>query len=191
MWPGDRLAPPVIASVQQREKLDVASDVLAHAVAAGQVNAAVLYVRRRKNEFVKSFGAARSPDDLFLLGSISKPMTVAGLMTLYDQGRFQLHDPVRRFLPEFTGSARDRIAVRQLLTHVSGLPDQLPENEALRKRHAPLSEFVAGAIRTPLLFVPGSRYEYSSMAILLASEIGRRISGTGISSLLEKAVWLM
>jgi CubicO group peptidase (beta-lactamase class C family) len=48
----------------------------------------------------------------------------------------------------------------------------------LRRRHAPLSEFVAGAIRTPLLFEPGTRYEYSSMALLLASEIARRISGT-------------
>ncbi len=186
---GTAWAAPVIAAGQQREKLDVAAEVLAHAMAGRQVNAAVLYVRHRKNEFVKSFGAARSPDDLFLLGSISKPMTVAALMTLYDQGRFRLDDPVRKFLPEFTGGARDRITVRQLLTHVSGLPDQLPENEALRKRHAPLSEFVARAIRTPLRFEPGSRYEYSSMAILLASEIGRRISGTALPAFLEEAVF--
>jgi beta-lactamase class C len=117
-------------------------------------------------------------DDLFLLGSISKLMTAAALMTLYDQGRFRLDDPVRKFLPEFTGATRDRIDIQQLLTHISGLPDQLPENQALRKRHAPLPEFVAGAVRTPLLFEPGSRYEYSSMAILLAAEVARRISGT-------------
>ena len=128
-------------------------------------------------------------DDLFLLGSISKPMTAAALMTLYDQGRFRLDDPVRKFLPEFTGAARDRITVRQLLTHVSGLPDQLPENQALRKRHAPLSEFVAGAVRTPLLFEPGSRYEYSSMAILLAAEVARRISGTEFPAFIEQAVF--
>ena len=116
-------------------------------------------------------------------------MTVAALMTLYDQGKFRLDDPVRKFLPEFTGAARDRITVQQLLTHVSGLPDQLPENAALRKRHAPLSEFVAGAIRTPLLFEPGSRYEYSSMAILLAAEIARRISGTAFPAFVEEAVF--
>jgi CubicO group peptidase (beta-lactamase class C family) len=179
----------VIAAVQQADKLAVAADVLAHAVSTGRVSAAVLYVRHRKRELVHSFGAARSPDDLFLLGSISKPITVAALMTLHDRGRFRLDDPVRKFLPEFSGAGRDRITVRHLLTHVSGLPDQLPANDALRKRHAPLSEFVAGAIRTPLLFEPGSRYGYSSMAILLASEIGRRIRGAALPAFVEEAIF--
>ena len=132
MWCGDRLGGPVIAAVQRPDKLDDAADVLTRAAAEGQVTAAVLYVRHRGTVFARSFGAARSVDDLFLLGSISKPMTAAALMTLYDRGRFRLDDPVRKFLPEFTGAARDRITVRQLLTHVSGLPDQLPENAALR-----------------------------------------------------------
>jgi CubicO group peptidase (beta-lactamase class C family) len=186
---GTAWAAPVTAAVQQPDKLEVAADILARAVAAGQVHAAVLYVRHRGGAFIRCFGAARSTDALFLLGSISKPMTAAALMTLHDRGRFRLDDPVRRFLPEFTGGARDRITVRQLLTHVSGLPDQLPENEALRKRHAPLSEFVAAAVRTPLLFEPGTRYEYSIMAILLAAEVARRISGTAFSAFVEEAVF--
>jgi CubicO group peptidase (beta-lactamase class C family) len=179
----------VIAGVQQPDKLEAAADVLTRAAASGQVHAAVLYVRHRGVGFVRSFGAARSPDALFLLGSISKPMTVAALMSLHDRDRFRLDHPVRRFLPDFTGGARDRITVRQLLTHVSGLPDQLPENGALRKRHAQLSDFVAAAIRTPLLFEPGTRYEYSSMAILLASEVVRRISGTEFPAFIDQAVF--
>ena len=179
----------MIAAVQQPDKLDIAAGVLASATAAGQVDAAVLYIRHRSGVFARSFGIARSVDALFLLGSISKPMTAAALMTLYDRGKFRLEDPVRKFLPEFAGAARGRITVRQLLTHVSGLPDQLPENEALRRRHAPLSEFVAGAIRTPLLFEPGSRYEYSSMAFLLASEVARRIIGTEFPTFIEEAVF--
>jgi CubicO group peptidase (beta-lactamase class C family) len=178
-----------MAVAQPQDKLDVAADVLTRAVAGGQVAAAALYVRHRGGVFARSFGAARSVDEPFLLGSISKTMTAAALMTLYDQGKFQLDDPVRKFLPEFTGAARDRITVRQLLTHVSGLPDQLPENQALRKRHAPLADFVAGAIRTPLLFEPGSRYEYSSMALLLAAEIAQRISGTGLLALIDEFVF--
>ncbi len=178
-----------MAAVQQGDKLDLAADVLTRAVAGGPVAAAVLYVRHRGGVFVRSFGAARSADTLFVLGSISKPMTVTALMTLHDRDRFRLDDPVRRFLPDFNGGARGRITVRQLLTHVSGLPDQLPENAALRRRHAPLSEFVAGAVRTPLLFEPGTRYEYSSMAILLAAEIARRISGTAVPALVEEAVF--
>ncbi len=59
--------------------------------------------------------------------------------------------------------------------HTSGLPDQLPDNDALRARHAPLSEFVAGACRVPLLFTPGTRYHYQSMGILLVAEIVERV----------------
>jgi CubicO group peptidase (beta-lactamase class C family) len=179
----------MFAAAQSHDKLDPAADVLARAVAVGQVAAAVLYVRHRSGVFAKPFGAARSIDKLFFLGSISKPMTATALLTLYDQGRFQLDDPVRKFLPEFTGAARDRITIRQLLTHVSGLPDQLPENQALRKRHAPLADFVAGAVRTPLLFEPGSRYEYSSMAFMLVAEIAGRISGTGFLAFIEDSLF--
>ena len=88
-------------------------------------------------------------------------------MTLFDRGEFQLDDPLKKFIPQFTGEGRDQATIRHLLTHVSGLPDQLPENDALRRKHAGLAEFVEQAIRTPLLFAPGSRYQYSSMAILL------------------------
>ena len=153
------------------------------------MDGAVLYVRHRNGVFARSFGTARSVDELFLLGSISKTMTAAALMTLYDQGSFELDDPVRKFLPEFTGAGRERITVRQLLTHVSGLPDQLPENESLRKRHAPLADFVVGALRTQLGFEPGSRYEYSSMALLLAAEVAQRISGTAFLTFIDDAVF--
>ena len=179
---------PLIAAVQSN-KLDAAAGVLAKAAAEGQVHAAALYVRQGRNVFARSFGASKSADDIFLLASISKPMSAAALMTLYDQGKFRLDDPVRKFIPEFSGGARDRITVRQLLTHVSGLPDQLPENQALRKRHAKQSEFVERAVRTPLLFEPGFRYGYSSMGILVASEVAHRISGTGFLRFIDETVF--
>ncbi len=182
------MASPLLAAVRQ-DKLDAAAAVLASATADGQVDAAALYVRHSDSEFARSFGAAKSVDDIFLLASISKPISVAALMTLYDQGKFGLDDPVKRFVPEFTGDARDKITIRQLLTHVSGLPDQLPENQMLRKRHAPLADFVDVAIRTPLLFEPGSRYSYSSMAILLATEVAHRITGRGILDFVNQTVF--
>src|SRR6516165_479266 len=55
-------AAPLIAAVQKPDELDVAADVLKHATAGGQVDAAVLYVRHRSGAFARSFGAARSVD---------------------------------------------------------------------------------------------------------------------------------
>ncbi|MEQ9408710.1 MAG: serine hydrolase domain-containing protein [Fuerstiella sp.] len=178
---------PVMAAVQD-DKLQVAADVLQRASDSGQVEAAALYVRQAEREFVRSFGAADSKDAIFLLASISKPITIAAVMTLFEAGEFGLEDPVQKFIPEFRGDGRERITMRQLFTHNSGLPDQLPENSKLRAAHAPLSEFVERAIRTPLLFSPGSKFGYSSMAILLASEVARRISHRPIATLVDEAV---
>lgn len=173
----------------QAQRFEAAAEVLSQAVSRQQLAAAALYVDHKQAVTSHVFGAADSQDDMFLIASISKPMTVAALMTLYEQNEFQLDTPAQRFLPEFRGQGRERITVRQLLTHVSGLPDQLPENTELRKGHAPLSEFVQGALRTPLLFAPGSRYSYSSMAILLASEIAARVSGMPFPAFLAQQIF--
>jgi CubicO group peptidase (beta-lactamase class C family) len=69
------------------------------------------------------------------------------------------------------------------------LPDQLPENDKLRSRHASLTEFADRAIRTPLQFPPGSKYQYSSMAVLLATRVAELISGTDILKLVDRAVF--
>lgn len=185
---GTFLASPLMAAVKQ-DGLDAAAGVLERATREGQVHAATLYVRQAASVFTRSFGAASSQNDIYLLASISKPMSAAAVMTLYDRGEFDLDDPAVKFLPEFTGNGRERITIRRLLTHVSGLPDQLPENETLRKRHATLAEFVEHALRTPLLFEPGSQYSYSSMAILLAAEIAQRISGVPFHELTARVVF--
>src|SRR5438093_4827374 len=157
------LAAPAVAALR-RERLDEAVEALARATREGQVAAAVLHVVQRETSFTRSFGKARSDDAMFLLGSISKPISVTALMTLFDRGEFKLGDPLKKFIPQFAGDRRDQVTMQHLLTHVSGLPDQLAENKELRSKHASLSEFVAHAIPAQLHFVPGSRYQYSSMA---------------------------
>lgn len=179
---------PLVAALRQSD-FNAAADSLARANESGQIRAASLYVRQGSLEFNKSIGDCKSSRDMFLIASISKPMSVAGIMTLYQQGHFRLDDGVRKFIPEFTGDGRENITVRQLLTHVSGLPDQLPENGVLRARHAELGEFIQRAIRTPLLFAPGSQYSYSSMGILLASELAQRITGQPFHRFLHDSVF--
>jgi CubicO group peptidase (beta-lactamase class C family) len=168
---------------------DDAAKVLEQATAAKQVDASVLHVVHKGESFTRHFGKADSDKAMFLLGSISKPINVTAIMTLYDRGKFQLDDRVKKFLPEFTGEGRDRVTIRHLLTHVSGLPDQLPSNNELRKKHAPLTEFAAQTMRTRLDFAPGAKYQYSSMGILLAARIAELISGSDILTLVDRTVF--
>jgi beta-lactamase class C len=139
--------------------------------------------------FERSFGDAKSIDTVFLMASLTKPMTVSAVMLLVDRNELRLSDRVQHFIPEFRGDGKDRVLVKHLLTHTSGLPDMLPENTALRKRHAPLSDFVAGTCATPLLFAPGTRWRYQSMGILLASEIVRRVTRQRFPDFLAEQVF--
>lgn len=182
------LGTPLLAALRE-ERLADAADVLSKATANGQIAAAALHVIQRETSFTRHFGKAATDDAMFLLGSISKPICVTALMTLFDRNEFGLDDPLKKFIPRFTGEGRDQVTMRHLMTHVSGLPDQLPENNALRKKHAGLAEFVDHATRTPLGFAPGSRYQYSSMAILLAAHVAGLISGVGVLELVDRAVF--
>lgn len=178
-----------LAAALQRGKLDQAAGLFAKQVDAGQLRAATLYVRQGSFTFRRSFGDAKTPDAIFLIASIAKPMTATGVMLLADRGALALGDPVHKYIPEFTEGDRKLITIQHLLTHTSGLPDQLPENNDLRKRHAPLKDFVEGAIRTPLLFKPGTQYKYQSMGILLAAELCERITKQPFPQFLDQEVF--
>jgi CubicO group peptidase (beta-lactamase class C family) len=181
-------ASPLLAAVPG-ERWDEAAEVLQRATTGKQVDAAVLHVVQKDESFTRHFGKAASGDAMFLLGSISKPINVTAVMALFDQGKFQLDDRVKMFLPAFTGDGRDDVTIRHLLTHVSGLPDQVANNNKLRKEHASLTEFAAQAIRTRLDFAPGAKYQYSSMGILLAARIAEHISGSDILTLVDCKVF--
>lgn len=180
--------PPLFAALREK-RWDAAADVLKRATTSKQVGAAVLHVVHKGASYTRHFGKAASGDAMFLLGSVSKPINVAAVMSLFDKGKFRLDDPVKKFLPAFNGDGREKVTVRHLLTHSSGLPDQLASNNELRKKHAPLKEFVAETIRTRLAFPPGSRYRYSSMGILLATRVAEVVGGTDVLTLVDRAVF--
>ena len=66
--------------------------------------------------------------------------------------------------------------MRDVLSHISGLPDMLPQNTLLRRRHAAMAEFVEGAVHARLLFRPRTGFRYQSKGILLAAEIVERVT---------------
>lgn len=173
--------------VDTEDAFESAAQILVEAVRSQQVQSASMVVRRGDRTFARAFGRANI-DSPFLLGSISKPICLTALMALFDDGLFQLDEPVQKYLPEFRGDRREKVKVAHLLTHVSGLPDQLPNNAHLRRSHASLAAFTQAAMEVPLGFEPGTKYEYSSMAILLACEIAQRLSGKCIAELVSERV---
>lgn len=167
-------------------RLARAYELLASWADDGTVPGATIAVSRRGVALpAAAFGVARqgtqqtdmTPGGLFLVASVTKPVTAIALLQRVEAGQASLADPVQRYIPEFTGPGKDRIRLEHLLTHTSGLPDMLPDNLTLRARHASLSEFVQRTCRCNLLFDPGSRVSYQSMGTLLAAEVVERLTG--------------
>jgi CubicO group peptidase (beta-lactamase class C family) len=176
-----------LKSAHLDSRFENAAKILEESIGSGQIKAATIVARQGTERFERAFGSANI-DSAFLLGSITKPMALAAVMHLFEQGMFALGDAAHKYLPELKGDDRELITVQHLMTHVSGLPDQLPENSRLRREHSSLEQFAAAAMRTPLGFKPGARYQYSSMAILLACEIAQRLSGRSILELVQNHV---
>ena len=125
-------------------------------------------------------------DGMFLLASISKPLTYLAAMLLVERGALLLSDPVTRYIPDFAAHNKEETLVHHLFTHTSGMPDTLPNNVELRSRKAPLSTFIQGAIRdTVPLFKPGTNYKYQSMGTLVVAELIQQLSGQTIHEFLK------
>ena len=172
-----------------RTKLNQAAGVLESWIADGRVQGASLLVTQGGRQFARNFGNAKGTEPVFLLASITKPITAAAVMTLVDAGQLNLDDTVTKFFPSFTGDGRESITLRQCLTHTAGLPDMLADDEGLRARHASLADYREGALQAPLKFPPGTKYSYASMGILLAAEIAQKITGKPIADIVDERIF--
>ena len=166
-------------------RLEIVNQILTEESKSRRVTAASVLVARRGVIVLRggwgtltpdADSAKAGPETVYIVASISKPITVLMLMLLVERGQISLNDPVQKYLPEFQGPGRDKVRVQDLLTHTSGLPDMLPENIKLREANAPLRDFVKGSMTTPLLFEPRTSFSYSSMGTLLAAEIVERVT---------------
>ncbi len=113
-------------------------------------------------------------DTIFDVASLTKVLATApSVMKLLEAGKVELDTPVVRYIPEFTGSGKERITLRHLLTHTSGLRAGLPTKPAWTGRASAIDL----ACAEPLPNEPGTMFRYSDINFILLGEIVRRVSG--------------
>lgn len=165
---------------------------------ANAMSAASVRIERRGELLLDWAGGRRDFDlnsppattgSVFHIASISKPMSTSGVTKLIERGLIDADDPVAEYVPEFGRYGKDKVTLRHCLTHSSGLPDMVPGNIELRKRNAPLSEFVAAACRARLLFPPGTDVRYQSSGILMLGEVAERVTGTTFRDYLAEVLF--
>jgi CubicO group peptidase (beta-lactamase class C family) len=180
------------------DRLGRAYDLLRKWADADKLPAAALCVGRHGRMVEPRFFGRQRPetgapalrkDALFLVASITKPVTVTAAMILVERGELSLEDRVAEYVPAFAARGKGAVQVRHLMTHTSGLPDMVADNEKLRKEHRPLSAFVEATCREALLFAPGTRVSYQSMGTLLLAEVVHQVTGQTVQEFLRKEVF--
>ncbi len=127
-------------------------------------------------------------DSLWPLASLSKLYAAAGCMAAIEEGRIALSTKAATIFPEFTLGGRDKITLRHLLTHTSGLPyesDQMAERLAAK---ISLDEMVRESYEGDLLFAPGTDQSYSDYGIGLAGLMCAKAMGLSFPDLVRSRV---
>jgi CubicO group peptidase (beta-lactamase class C family) len=138
----------------------------------------------------ETLAAPMQTDTTFLIASLTKPIVAAGAVLLLQEGRLSLSQPVVQVIPEFGAQGKEAVTLHHLMTHTSGLPDQLPQSPELRRRQAPVDEFVQAVCELAPLFDPGTRVSYQSMGILILGEIIERVTGMALRDYLQQRLFL-
>ena len=194
-------------------------------VDTGQIpGAAILLARGGIVGYQQAFGrlgpdqaTAMTPDAIFRIYSMTKPIVSVAVMMLVEQGRLLLTDPVAQWLPEFAELqvAREMIGddgvrrmhleacqrpmtVQDLLRHTAGLTYGIFGTPTLVKaaytasgiesRTITNSTLVAGLARLPLAFQPGTVWEYSRATDVLGALL-ERLSGQTLDNYLEQTIF--
>jgi CubicO group peptidase (beta-lactamase class C family) len=133
-------------------------------------------------------GAAEvETDTVYDLASLTKVVVTTTLsMVFVDEGRLDLDVRVHTFFPAFSGAAKERVTVRQLLTHSAGIEWWAPLYREIQGKAAYLERIVA----MDLAYEPGTKSVYSDLGIILLGDILERLGGSPFERLARERVLL-
>ncbi|MFI9062071.1 serine hydrolase domain-containing protein [Streptomyces sp. NPDC053429] len=142
----------------------------------------------------RTTGAAMDPNSRFRIGSVTKTFSSVVLLQLVDEGRIGLDQPVDRYLPGLLPD--DRITVRHLLTHRSGLADYtnamfartVPGFEAVRNKVFGYRELVNLSLREPRTSRPGAAYSYSNTNFVVIGMLIEKATGNPVAEEYERRI---
>src|SRR5882757_3640664 len=133
-------------------------------------------------------GRALTTSDRFRVGSVSKTFTAVVLLQLVDEGKLSLDTSVNSYLPGLLPD--DRITVRHLLSHRSGLYDYtndmfaqtVPGFEAVRNKVFSYQDLVDLSLEKPLTNAPGAAYSYSNTNFVVGGMLIEKLTGQSVST---------
>lgn len=172
-------------------------DALAAPLSQGNApGAVVLVVRDGQVLHHKGYGLARldtkesiGPETAFDLASVSKQFTALAVMILAERGKLSYEDLLSKYFPEFP-SYTQKITIRHLLTHTSGLPDVVNATW-FKPGYTPAPKEVAAFLKKEpnAKAAAGARFEYNNAGYLLLALIVEKVSGQSFAKFMQENIF--
>ena len=160
----------------------------------GVPSAEIAVVRDGKLVLDKAYGKASEglparADLPYQIASNSKQFTAMALLLLEDEGKLSLDDKVAKYFPDISGA--DKITIRELLSHTSGLQDFWPQDYLFKTMTAPTTPqgIVDRWAKKPLDYEPGTRWQYSNTGYVVAGMIAEKDSGEPLLTFLGRKIF--
>jgi uncharacterized protein YbbC (DUF1343 family)/CubicO group peptidase (beta-lactamase class C family) len=175
-------------------KLDQMDAEITQAISEGKLPGGVVWLEREGRTYHKSYGnralvpqpKPMTEDTIFDVASLTKvAATTPALMLLLERGKLKLDEPVQSYIPEFKGDGKERITIRHLLTHTSGLKAGLSRTPDWTgyKRGIEL------ACAERPINAPGAAFLYSDINFILLGEVVRRVSGKELEEFVQSEIY--
>jgi CubicO group peptidase (beta-lactamase class C family) len=193
------VAAATLAASAQGAKLPGIGAAMQEQVAKNEVAGAVtVVVARDRVLHLEATGYAdlaakrpMTPDTLFWIASMTKPVTGVAVLMLQDEGKLKVTDPVAKYLPGFAGLKTPsgkpaNLTITQILTHTSGLGEATGPAAQQARTLADLEKLWLAA---PMQYEPGERWRYTQSGINAASRIVEVISGMTFDAFLQQRIF--
>ena len=195
-WRGALTALVLLAAFPALADCGDCATVARRFVAKEHFSGVVLVGHAGKVEYAEAFGPADTvtgrtitADTPFEAGSISKWIAAIVVMRLVQQGELALDAPVSTYLPDYRRDNGARLTLRTLMTHTSGVPDEIDEaikrDPATRGLSLDNAEAVRHFASGDLRFAPGTDWDYSHSNWLLVKAIVEKATGRDYASLVD------
>ena len=179
-------SPQSFVNVDRMIDQAIADQLIPGAVVIVGHNGKVVY---RKAFGSRSLEPTREPmtiDTIFDLASLTKCIATTGaVMTLFQQGRIRLNDPVAAYLPQFAQNGKQDITIRELLTHYSGLRPDIDLQAAWQGRDAAFALAMGEKPAHP----PGSGFVYSDINFEVLGFLVEKVSGQPLNDFTRNSIF--
>jgi uncharacterized protein YbbC (DUF1343 family)/CubicO group peptidase (beta-lactamase class C family) len=175
--------------------LRVLDPIVQDAIRDGQVPGAVVLIGHDGQVvYRKAFGErsleprreVMTADTIFDLASLTKVVaTTIAVMQLVEKGEVRVNDSVAKYIPEFAQNGKDEITVRELLTHFSGLPEDLDLSQPWQGQDTALRM----AFGEKPIYPPGSRFLYSDVNFIVLGALVEHVSGMSLEKYCQKNIF--